>query len=144
MSRSYTISNGEPGASSSSQSAYVTLVSSDGFEFHVRRSAACISGTIRRMLDPSSMSKALLRSSRSLSLTMNQQATLAKLPPVFAISKKSTVWCSRRWSSISTTARSIETARVCRTWTFLLSCAWSCCSRRITWTPEVELWTQKE
>lgn len=33
---------------------YVTLVSSDGFEFHVRRSAACVSGTIRRMLDVSS------------------------------------------------------------------------------------------
>lgn len=54
MSRSYTISYGGPGASAGSQSPYVTLVSSDGFEFHVRRSAACISGTIRRMLDPSS------------------------------------------------------------------------------------------
>lgn len=32
-------------------SPYVTLVSQDGFEFHVRRSAACVSGTIRRMLD---------------------------------------------------------------------------------------------
>ncbi|KAK5939158.1 elongin C [Knufia obscura] len=32
-------------------SPYVTLVSADGFEFHVRRSAACVSGTIRRMLD---------------------------------------------------------------------------------------------
>jgi len=32
-------------------SPFVTLISSDGFEFHVRRSAACVSGTIRRMLD---------------------------------------------------------------------------------------------
>lgn len=32
-------------------SPYVTLVSADDFEFHVRRSAACVSGTIRRMLD---------------------------------------------------------------------------------------------
>jgi hypothetical protein len=40
-------SNGTP-------SPFVTLVSSDGFEFHVRRSAACVSGTIRRMLDPQS------------------------------------------------------------------------------------------
>ena len=32
-------------------SPFVTLVSSDGFEFHIRRSAACISGTLKRMLD---------------------------------------------------------------------------------------------
>lgn len=37
-------------------SPYVTLVSADGFEFHVRRSAACVSGTIRRMLDVQSLS----------------------------------------------------------------------------------------
>lgn len=37
-------------------SPYVTLVSADGFEFHVRRSAACVSGTIRRMLDVQSES----------------------------------------------------------------------------------------
>ncbi|KAJ5488575.1 Elongin-C [Penicillium diatomitis] len=39
---------------SQTQSVYVTLVSSDGFEFIIPRSAACISGTIRRMLDPAS------------------------------------------------------------------------------------------
>ncbi|KAF1814350.1 POZ domain-containing protein [Eremomyces bilateralis CBS 781.70] len=33
---------------------YVTLVSYDGFEFKIRRSAAIISGAIRRMLDPQS------------------------------------------------------------------------------------------
>lgn len=32
-------------------SPFVTLVSADGFEFHIRRSAACVSATIRRMLD---------------------------------------------------------------------------------------------
>ncbi|KAF2088737.1 putative transcriptional elongation regulator Elc1/Elongin C [Saccharata proteae CBS 121410] len=36
------------------QSDYVTLVSSDGFEFKVQRSAALTSGAIRRMLDPTS------------------------------------------------------------------------------------------
>ncbi|KAH6679540.1 putative Elongin-C [Halenospora varia] len=35
-------------------SKYVTLVSSDGFEFVVLREAACISGAIKRMLDPKS------------------------------------------------------------------------------------------
>jgi hypothetical protein len=40
-------SNGTP-------SPFVTLISSDGFEFHLRRSAACVSGTIRRMLDQQS------------------------------------------------------------------------------------------
>jgi transcription elongation factor B subunit 1 len=37
-------------------SKYVTLVSSDGFEFVVLREAACVSGAIRRMLDPKSLS----------------------------------------------------------------------------------------
>ena len=35
-------------------SEFVTLVSDDGFEFIISREAACVSGTIRRMLDPSS------------------------------------------------------------------------------------------
>lgn len=35
-------------------SKYVTLVSSDGFEFVVLREAACVSGAIKRMLDPKS------------------------------------------------------------------------------------------
>lgn len=30
---------------------YVTLVSNDGFEFVIPREAACVSGTIRRMLE---------------------------------------------------------------------------------------------
>lgn len=33
---------------------YVTLISSDGYEFVVLREAACVSGAIRRMLDPKS------------------------------------------------------------------------------------------
>ncbi len=36
-------------------SKYVTLVSGDGFEFVVLREAACVSGAIKRMLDPKSM-----------------------------------------------------------------------------------------
>ncbi|KAH7028360.1 putative transcriptional elongation regulator Elc1/Elongin C [Macrophomina phaseolina] len=39
-------------ASSTGMTEYVTLVSRDGFEFKVLRSAANISGAIKRMLDP--------------------------------------------------------------------------------------------
>ncbi|KAK7621085.1 putative transcriptional elongation regulator [Phyllosticta citricarpa] len=38
--------------SSASQTDYVTLVSRDGFEFNILRSAACVSGAVKRMLDP--------------------------------------------------------------------------------------------
>jgi elongin-C len=41
-------------ATATEPSAYVTLISSDGFEFHIRRSAAVRSGTIRRMLSSES------------------------------------------------------------------------------------------
>ncbi|KAK3174247.1 hypothetical protein OEA41_001491 [Lepraria neglecta] len=37
-----------------STSPYVTLISSDGFEFIVSRDAACVAGTIKKMLDPQS------------------------------------------------------------------------------------------
>jgi transcription elongation factor B subunit 1 len=33
-------------------SEYVTLVSSDGFEFIIRRESACISEAIKKMLNP--------------------------------------------------------------------------------------------
>lgn len=33
-------------------SDYVTLVSNDGYEFKILRSAACIAGTIKKALDP--------------------------------------------------------------------------------------------
>lgn len=39
---------------SSTPSSYVTLVSSDGFEFIVRRESAYVAETIKRMLDPNS------------------------------------------------------------------------------------------
>ncbi|KAK7536104.1 BTB/POZ protein [Phyllosticta citribraziliensis] len=38
--------------SSAPQTDYVTLVSRDGFEFNILRSAACVSGAVKRMLDP--------------------------------------------------------------------------------------------
>lgn len=31
---------------------FVTLVSNDGFEFKILRSAACIAGTLKKALDP--------------------------------------------------------------------------------------------
>jgi hypothetical protein len=42
-------------------SKYVTLISSDGFEFVVLREAACKSGAIKRMLDPKSKSALRVR-----------------------------------------------------------------------------------
>ena len=41
-------------ATKTEPSKWVTLVSSDGFEFVVLRELACRSGAIRRMLDPKS------------------------------------------------------------------------------------------
>jgi hypothetical protein len=38
------------------ETEYVTLVSSDDFEFKILRSAACIAGTIKKALDPKCMS----------------------------------------------------------------------------------------
>ena len=35
-------------------SKYVTLISSDGFEYIIRRETAYVAGTIKRMLDPKS------------------------------------------------------------------------------------------
>jgi len=43
------------------ESEYVTLVSCDGFEFVMKRSAAVISDTIKRMLNPRSMCAVLYR-----------------------------------------------------------------------------------
>lgn len=43
----------------SGESTYVTLISSDGYSFIVQRSSACISGAIKRMLDPSCTSTPL-------------------------------------------------------------------------------------
>ncbi|KAE9964640.1 hypothetical protein BLS_007759 [Venturia inaequalis] len=41
-------------SSAPSQTEYVTLVSSDGFEFIVKRSCAVLAGAIKNMLDPNS------------------------------------------------------------------------------------------
>lgn len=40
-------------------SEYVTLISNDGFEFIIKRDAANVAGTIRKMLDPTSRSPPL-------------------------------------------------------------------------------------
>lgn len=43
-----------PQIMAASTSPYVTLISSDGFEFIISREAACVAGTIKKMLDPQS------------------------------------------------------------------------------------------
>lgn len=40
------------GKDESELTEYVTLVSSDGYEFKILRSAACLAGTIKNSLDP--------------------------------------------------------------------------------------------
>ncbi len=47
-------------------SEYVTLVSNDGYEFKILRSAACIAGTIQKALDP----MCALPNSHTLSLSL--------------------------------------------------------------------------
>ena len=44
---------------SNEEPEYVTFVSSDGFEFVVKRSAACVSDTVKRMLNSRSTSPPL-------------------------------------------------------------------------------------
>ena len=41
---------------SNEEPEYVTFVSSDGFEFVVKRSAACVSDTVKNMLNSRSIS----------------------------------------------------------------------------------------
>lgn len=48
-------------ADDANTSEYVTLVSNDGYQFVVKRSAACVSGALRRMLDPKSRSSLSVR-----------------------------------------------------------------------------------
>ncbi|KAF2728750.1 POZ domain-containing protein [Polyplosphaeria fusca] len=43
-------------------SEYVTLVSNDGYEFKILRSAACVAGTIRKAMDPASGFKEAIES----------------------------------------------------------------------------------
>ena len=77
---------------SPSESKYVTLVSSDGFEFIVLREAACKSGAIRRMLDPKSESPPFPHSiayMHSRSILTGTQASSWNLPLAFVPLKKS-------------------------------------------------------
>ncbi|KAI4103200.1 MAG: hypothetical protein L6R37_003955 [Teloschistes peruensis] len=43
-----------PTNTKSPPSEYVTLISNDGFEYVILREAACVAGTIKKMLDPKS------------------------------------------------------------------------------------------
>lgn len=60
-------------ASSKSVPDYVTLISCDGFEYHVPRSAAISSGLIRRMLDPSSASPCASVHSQKLTVRLQHR-----------------------------------------------------------------------
>lgn len=110
---------------------YVTLVSNDGFEFLVQRKSACLSGAIKRMLDPNSVSTlffsfALLNANSFLQMALqNQRRTDAP-------SKTSMEWCLRRSASTSTTMRRTVTLLVSLISTSRLSSVLNCSWRLTT------------
>lgn len=109
---------------------YVTLVSNDGFEFLVQRKSACLSGAIKRMLDPNSAfpqpSIPDPHTDRILQMVLQSQRRTS------VSSRTSTVWCSRRCANTSTTTRRIVTRLVSPTSTFRLSSVLSCSWRPTT------------
>jgi hypothetical protein len=109
---------------------YVTLVSNDGFEFVVQRKSACLSGAIKRMLDPNSVFNQFFSSPLLTANNLSQMALLnQRLTSV--PSRTSTVWCSRRCANTSTITRRIVTLLVSLISTFRLSSVLSC-SWRLT------------
>jgi transcription elongation factor B subunit 1 len=74
-------------ASATSQpSEFVTLVSRDGHEFVINRSAAYVSSTLRRMLDPSSAFSEAQSGKAKLSdiRYVESEPFCSALPPFFA------------------------------------------------------------
>jgi hypothetical protein len=110
---------------------YVTLVSNDGFEFLVQRKSACLSGAIKRMLDPNSVST-LSFSSLFLNADARSQTALQNQRLTSARSRTSMAWCSRRCASTFTTMRRTVTPLVSLTSTSRLSSALSCSWRPTT------------
>lgn len=109
---------------------YVTLVSNDGFEFLVQRKSACLSGAIKRMLDPNS---AFVQPSFFDHHTdCGFQMALQSQRRTSVSSRTSTVWCSRRCASTSTTMRRTVTRLVLPISTFRLSSVLSCSWRLTT------------
>lgn len=136
-------------------SEYVTLVSCDGFEFIIPRSAACISGTIRRMLDPSStwiedchcgMSSLLTTSCAigKFSEALTGRCVLETLTYVFScgyvpllcfvplpglvlipVSPSAVASSSRKSVNTSFTTKSTRTRSMSQIWISHQSCAWS-------------------
>lgn len=141
-------------ASSATDSEFVTLVSGDGFEFVLPRSAACVSGTIRRMLEPSSSFSLLpflllLIRPRSLLCSVLGflcayycfvvQVNSPKHWQVAAYWRISVESSSRRSASTFATTRRIRTSQMFQIWKFRRSCVWSCWWRRIIWIPDFRL-----
>ena len=105
-------------------SPFVTLVSSDGFEFNIRRSAACVSTTIRRMLDLQSILGHLSNPFTSVANNVSQ-ATSVKPRRASATSSTSAASFWKKSSPISTTTRSTAIVLAFLIWTSRLSYAWN-------------------
>jgi len=132
--------------STSEPPKFVKLVSSDGFEFIVQRTSACVSGAIKRMLDPKSktvvchmsvaaadeLTDGFAESKTNVCIFETIKYDNRRYPCLFwLLTNLLVVSCSRRSASTSTTSKNTKTQRTFRKWTSLLSSAWSCSWRRI-------------
>lgn len=131
-------------------SEYITLISSDNFTFIIRRSAANISGAIKRMLDPANgfreskegicrfdNIKYVKRKKKKRIQSPANHPSRSYLPDYRIINNTDDWGCKvlsswKKFASICITTKNINRVvvvgkmGVCRIWKFLRNCVWSC------------------
>ena len=129
---------------------YVTLVSNDGYEFKLLRSAACIAGTIKKALDPMCTSHAHLPQPKHLLTSAHSRLSrkhtesrgsaydqVRCCPAVFVhteyarhslseVDVNKVALCWRKCANTFIIIRSMQRARMFLIWIYRPSCAWSC------------------